>query len=297
MSGGVDSSTVAARLVAQGHEVIGMTMRLWTGGTGRCCGMDDVHDARRVAATLGIPFYVVDLEQAFRRAVVDEFCHSYGRGETPSPCIRCNQFIKFDLLLQRARELGAVLATGHYVVRRAVGERFELWRARDPQKDQSYFLFTLTQSQLADLLFPLGDSFKHETRSMAASHGLHISDKRDSQDICFVPSDGGPRPDYRRFIDQYLPGTLREGEIVEQGSGRVLGHHRGIAGYTIGQRHGLGISTGPEPWYVLALDVPANRLIVGRAAALYRDTLHVRQLHWIAGHAPVLGTPIQARIR
>ncbi|MBF0136982.1 MAG: tRNA 2-thiouridine(34) synthase MnmA [Magnetococcales bacterium] len=298
MSGGVDSSTVAAWLLEQGHEVIGLTMRLWQQGQGTitgsrtCCATEDLHDARRVAERLGIPFYVINLEEQFRAAVVQDFITSYAAGQTPNPCIRCNQILKFDHLLARARALEAsALATGHYAVIRQNGtEKPQLWRGQDPAKDQSYFLFATTVEQLRYLRFPLGELTKNQTRDLARKLGLHNAAKRESQDLCFVP-DG----DYHAFFKNQAPWLAEPGEIVDQ-EGRVLGQHRGLGNYTIGQRHGLGIAA-PHPLFVIDIAARHNRLIVGPAEALYKDTLEVVHLNWLAQRPLTDSRPIRARIR
>src|SRR4051794_5901914 len=254
MSGGVDSSVVAALLKREGYDVVGITLQLYDHGgathrKGACCAGQDIHDARRVAETLGIPHYVLDYEARFREAVIDRFAESYLAGETPIPCVECNRSIKFRDLLATARELGAdVLATGHYVSSRALPDgRRALFRAADPSRDQSYFLYATTPEQLEMLRFPLGELGKAETRAIARELGLSIADKPDSQDICFVP-----QGHYGDVIERLKPGAVRPGEIVHL-DGRVLGHHEGIIHYTVGQRRGLGLATG-EPLYVIRLD-------------------------------------------
>ncbi|MBF0161284.1 MAG: tRNA 2-thiouridine(34) synthase MnmA, partial [Magnetococcales bacterium] len=298
MSGGVDSSVAAAALLEQGYEVIGLTMRLWSGGVpGRgssrsCCTSEDLQDARRVAQTLGIAFFVVDLEAHFYQAVVADFVDTYAAGQTPNPCIRCNERLKFAHLLQQAQALQAeFLATGHYALRCDGPSGPQLWRGTDHKKDQSYFLFTVTAAQLHHLRFPLGALTKEQTRALAERFGLHLAHKRESQDLCFVP-DG----DNRAFLAKAgAEPLLREGPIVDE-AGRVLGRHHGLGGYTIGQRKGLGIAA-PAPLYVLAIQPAANRLVVGPESALWRSTLRVRGLNWL-GDAPLLAPlRIQARIR
>ncbi|MBF0160440.1 MAG: tRNA 2-thiouridine(34) synthase MnmA [Magnetococcales bacterium] len=284
MSGGVDSSATAAWLLEQGHEVIGITMQLWdAGGTDsgqgharRCCASDDLNDARRVADTLGIPFYVVNFEAEFRRQVVDDFIASYVAGYTPNPCIRCNQKLKFHHLLHKAHGLGAdTLATGHYASRRITSSGVpQLWRATDAAKDQSYFLFTMTRQQLSCLLFPLGSLSKQQTRALAERHGLHVSHKRESQDICFIRG-----RDHGEFLRQQDGRLLQPGEVVDR-SGKILGQHRGIACYTIGQRHGLGIAAN-RPLYVIELQPETNRVVVGPEQALYRQQMTLHDVNWL----------------
>ncbi|MBE0598346.1 MAG: tRNA 2-thiouridine(34) synthase MnmA [Desulfuromonadales bacterium] len=297
MSGGVDSSVTAALLQEQGHEVIGMTMQIWDyssftaqhGDTfGTCCSLDDVHDARRVAEGLGIPFYVVNFEQEFQRQVIDRFCDDYFAGRTPNPCVLCNQLLKFELLLRRARELEAdFLATGHYA--RIIGEdgAFSLRQGLDPQKDQSYFLFTLTQEQMGRVLFPLGDMTKEEVRAHAARFGLRTAEKPESQDICFVP-DG----DYVRFLEEERGGGEMNGEIVHV-SGRLLGRHLGTYRYTVGQRRGLGIAW-PRPLFVVGIDADRRQVVVGEEEHLARAELVVHGVNWSQGEP---AAPLQAVCR
>jgi tRNA-specific 2-thiouridylase len=283
MSGGVDSSVAAALLAEQGHEVIGMTMQIWDYSTfaaqngetfGTCCSLDDVHDARRVAEQLGIPFYVVNFEKDFQQAVIDRFCDDYFAGRTPNPCVLCNQVLKFELLLRRARELEAdCLATGHYARIVAENDGYSLRKGRDAQKDQSYFLFTLTQTQMARVLFPLGAMSKEEVRGHAARLGLRVAQKAESQDICFVP-DG----DYVRFLEEERGGGRMAGEIVHV-SGEVLGRHLGTYRYTIGQRRGLGIAW-PRPLYVVGIDAETKRVVVGEEEHLARTELTVHGANW-----------------
>ncbi len=263
---------------------------------GRCCSLDDAYDARRVAAFLGFPFYVVNFEQKFEETVVRRFVGSYLAGETPIPCTLCNNFVKFDHLLTTARQLGAErLATGHYARIRfnpATG-RYELWRARDETKDQSYFLFGLTQEQLAATVFPLGDYTKNEVRDLARARRLPVADKPESQEICFVPSGN-----YVRFLEAYLAEQGRElpaaaGEVVTT-DGRVLGTHAGLHQFTIGQRRGLGIATG-QPLYVVALDRARNRVIVGEAHELYRRTAEVGEVNWVCIAPP--SAPVRAFVK
>lgn len=283
MSGGVDSSVTAALLKEQGHEVIGMTMQVWDYSTftadhgetfGTCCSLDDVYDARRVAEAIGIPFYVVNFEKDFQREVIDRFCDDYFAGRTPNPCVLCNQVLKFELLLRRARELEADgLATGHYARIVQDGEGYALRKGLDPTKDQSYFLFTLTQAQMARVLFPLGGMTKEEVRGHAARLQLRVAEKAESQDICFVP-DG----DYVRFLEEERGSGQMDGEIVHV-SGRVLGRHLGTYRYTIGQRRGLGIAW-PQPLYVTGIDAENRRVIVGEKEHLARRQLTLHGVCW-----------------
>ena len=302
MSGGVDSSTVAAMLRAEGHNVVGLTMQLWNQRRlaghegmpeqvqGRCCSIDDVYDARRVAEDLGIPYYVVNHEERFERDVVRPFIDEYLSGRTPIPCSLCNNHLKFDQLLLTARQIGAdLLATGHYARCEfdAARNRWLLRRAADPAKDQTYFLFGLTQEQLSRTLFPLGHMNKPQVRELAREHHLALAEKPDSQEICFVP--GG---DYKRFIDAYLaeqgenlPDT--SGELVTA-DGKVLGHHEGVHNFTVGQRKGLGVATG-SPLYVINLNGAEGKVTVGGNDDLLSRTLIAHKLNWISIdglHAP-----------
>jgi tRNA-specific 2-thiouridylase len=286
MSGGVDSSVVAAMLKAQGYDVVGITLQLYDHGAaahrkGACCAGQDIHDARRAAETIGIPHYVLDYESRFREAVIESFAESYLSGETPIPCVECNRSIKFRDLLGTAMELGAdALATGHYVASRALPDgRRALHRAADPERDQSYFLYATTPEQLVAVRFPLGELDKRETRALAREFGLAIADKADSQDICFVPQGR-----YSDVIERLKPGAVQTGEIVHV-DGRVLGEHRGIVHYTVGQRRGLGLSTG-EPLFVVALDAARARVVVGPREALATRTIRLRDVNWL-GDAPL----------
>jgi tRNA-uridine 2-sulfurtransferase len=286
MSGGVDSSVTAALLKAEGYDVIGVTLQLYDHGAathrkGACCAGQDVHDARAVAESIGIPHYVLDYESRFKEAVIDPFAESYASGETPVPCIACNQSIKFHDLLGTAKELGArVLATGHYVASRPLpGGGRALYRACEEQRDQSYFLFATTREQLDVLRFPLGDKTKAETRELARAYGLSIADKPDSQDICFVPSGR-----YTEVIEKLMPGVAQPGDIVDQ-AGRVLGRHNGIIHFTVGQRRGLGIA-GPVPLYVIHLDAGRNRIVVGPRDALRTTRMRLREVNWIGDDVP-----------
>ncbi|WP_187426637.1 tRNA 2-thiouridine(34) synthase MnmA [Geothermobacter ehrlichii] len=290
MSGGVDSSVTAALLKERGHEVIGMTMQIWDysrfeapdGETfGTCCSLDDVYDARRVAEQLDIPFYVINFEDAFQQAVIDPFCDAYFNGRTPNPCVLCNQILKFERLLRKARELQAdYLVTGHYARIEFADGRYRLRKGLDDSKDQSYFLFTLTQEQMAMVRFPLGDMTKQEVREHAERLGLRVAEKPESQDICFVP-DG----DYVRFLEEERGAGRKDGDIVHV-SGKVLGRHRGTYRYTIGQRRGLGLSWS-EPLYVVAIDAEKNRVVVGEKRHLAAGELHMEQVNWLI--APPVG--------
>src|SRR6187551_320389 len=281
MSGGVDSSTTAALLKAEGYDVVGITLQLYDHGAathrkGACCAGRDIHDARDVAAKLGIPHYVLDYEDRFRESVIDNFADSYALGETPVPCIECNRSVKFRDLLATARELGAqALATGHYVASRRLdnGSR-TLVCAADSDRDQSYFLFATTQDQLDYLRFPLGDMTKPQTRELARQFGLSVADKQDSQDICFVPTGR-----YTDVIERMKPNALEPGEIVDL-EGRVIGRHDGIVPFTIGQRRGLGIAAS-APLYVVKLDAAARRVIVGPREALRMHRIKLRDINWI----------------
>ena len=281
MSGGVDSSVTAALLAEAGYDVIGITLQLYDHGAathrkGACCAGRDIHDARAVAARIGIPHYVLDYESRFKEAVIDRFAQSYVSGETPVPCVECNQSIKFRDLLETARELGAkVLATGHYVASRALPDGGRaLYRAREAERDQSYFLFATTPAQLDLLRFPLGDRTKAETRELARRFGLSVADKQDSQDICFVPTGH-----YAQVIERLRPGAAGPGEIVDL-NGRVLGRHDGIIHFTVGQRRGLGVATG-APLYVVRLDAAARRVVVGPREALRTSRIRLRDLNWL----------------
>jgi tRNA-specific 2-thiouridylase len=281
MSGGVDSSVVAALLKREGYDVVGITLQLYDHGAathrkGACCAGQDIHDARRVAETLSIPHYVLDYEARFREAVIDRFAESYLAGETPIPCVECNRSIKFRDLLATARELGAdVLATGHYVSSQALSDgRRALFRAADPSRDQSYFLYATTPDQLRMLRFPLGERDKAETRALARDLGLVVAEKADSQDICFVPQGR-----YSEIIERLKPGSVQPGDIVHV-DGRVLGRHRGIVHYTVGQRRGLGLSMG-EPLYVVGLDAERARVVVGPRDALATSTIRIADVNWI----------------
>jgi len=281
MSGGVDSSVTAALLKGEGYDVVGVTLQLYDHGAathrkGACCAGQDIYDARSVAERIGIPHYVLDYESRFKEAVIDRFAESYIHGETPVPCVECNMAIKFHDLLNTARELGAdVLATGHYVASRSLPRgRRALYRAREEERDQSYFLFGTTREQLDLLRFPLGERSKAETRDLARHFGLAVADKHDSQDICFVPTGH-----YAEVIERLKPGAAEAGEIVDL-NGHVLGSHPGIIHFTIGQRRGLGLATG-APLYVVRLDAQRRQVVVGPRAALRTSRIVLRDLNWI----------------
>jgi tRNA-specific 2-thiouridylase len=300
MSGGVDSSVAAAVLAEQGLDVIGLSMQLYdqTGGErtfGSCCTIDDLHDARRVAAAIDIPHYILNFERQFEQQVVSNFVREYASGRTPLPCARCNSDLKFATLLDRARGFGAdAVATGHYA-RVAWDEpagRYLLTRGADPAKDQSYFLFSLTQAQLARAVFPVGDRAKDAVRQYARLHRLPVADKPDSHDICFVPDD-----DYASFVAERAPDTASDGVIVDQ-DGRVLARHAGIHRFTVGQRKGLGISAsrGGAPMYVLALSPADQHVVVGPKSALERTTLTASGVNWIV-EEPLATLKVAAQIR
>jgi tRNA-specific 2-thiouridylase len=327
MSGGVDSSTAAAFLQAQGYDVIGLSMQLWdytraesTAGrseeelkkAGTCCSIDDIYDARRVARFLNIPFYVVNFEKAFEQEVVVPFVESYLAGETPIPCVRCNTFMKFDHLLNRAAQIGAAkMATGHYArvrLNEATG-RYELLRGIDTAKDQSYFLFEMTQAQLSRVLFPLGGYPKSEVRAMAERYGLPVFEKPDSQEICFIPS-----KDYSAFVETYVksreratseadelslssagPASPLSGEIVSR-DGAVLGRHTGIHQFTVGQRKGLGVAVG-EALYVIQTDAATSRVVVGKSKELMKRVLIANKLNWISIESLTRPIRVKAQIR
>jgi tRNA-specific 2-thiouridylase len=301
MSGGVDSSVTAALLKSQGYDVVGITLQLYDHGAavnrkGACCAGQDIHDARRVADALGIAHYVLDYEGRFRAEVMEDFADSYLAGETPIPCVRCNQRVKFRDLLDTARDLGAAaLATGHYV-RRVMGPQGpELHRAADAARDQSYFLFATTSDQLDFLRFPLGDMTKPEARSLAERLGLAVAAKPDSQDICFVPNGS-----YARVVERLRPGAIEPGEIVHV-DGRVLGRHDGVINFTVGQRRGLGlvdVETPGEPIYVVRLDAEARRVVVGPRAALAETRVTLREINWLAPRpAAADGVAAQVKLR
>ncbi|MDP2212226.1 tRNA 2-thiouridine(34) synthase MnmA [Phenylobacterium sp.] len=301
MSGGVDSTVVAALLHKAGYDVVGVTLQLYDHGAalkkkGACCAGQDIHDARLAAELLGIPHYVLDYESRFRDAVIDQFADSYLAGQTPVPCIRCNQTVKFRDLLDVARDLGAeAMATGHYVRRSVVGDRAQMRKAVDHSRDQSYFLFATTPAQLDYLRFPLADLEKPQVRGVAAELGLRIAAKPDSQDICFVPNG-----DYRTLIDKLRPQGREAGEIVHM-DGRVLGGHAGITDYTIGQRRGLNVAVG-EPLFVTRLDPVKRHVIVGPREALLTSALTLDETNWLGDEISIeaaaeAGAPVLARVR
>ena len=295
MSGGVDSSTTAALMVEAGFDVVGVTLQLYDHGMavqkkGACCAGQDIYDAKRVADRLGIPHYVLDYESRFKDQVMDDFADSYLRGETPIPCVRCNQTVKFKDLLGTAKDLGAeAMVTGHYVRRVQGAGGPELHRGADHAKDQSYFLFATTHGQLDFLRFPLGGMDKAETRHHAGRFDLPVADKPESMDICFVP-DGS----YARVVERLRPGACDPGEVVDL-DGKVLGGHDGIINFTVGQRRGLGIATG-EPVYVVKIDPDAKRVIVGPKDALLCPEIGVNDLNWLAP-TPVSETPLPVRVK
>lgn len=296
MSGGVDSSTVAAILADQGHEVIGVTLQLYDHGValerkGACCAGQDIYDAQMAAEKIGIPHYVLNYESIFKESVMDDFADSYLRGETPIPCVRCNQKVKFQDLFKVAKDLGAdCLATGHYVQRIENDGKAELHVGSDMMKDQSYFLFTTTQDQLDFLRFPIGHLNKSQTRKLAKQYGLEIADKPDSQDICFVPNGS-----YSSVIEKLRPGSLDEGNIVMK-DGTVVGKHNGIINYTIGQRRGLGVSH-ETPLYVIKINPNENEVIVGYKEDLLSNHLIAKEVNWLAGEIPPEGVKCTARLR
>lgn len=300
MSGGVDSSVVAAMLADEGYDVVGVTLQLYDHGAalakkGACCAGLDIHDARRVAESMGFPHYVLDYENIFRDAVIDEFADSYLGGATPVPCIRCNERVKFKDLLETARDLDAdCMATGHYIQRKMGPEGAELHSAADAARDQSYFLFSTTPEQLDFLRFPLGHlASKSETRALAAKYDLSVADKPDSQDICFVPNG-----DYASVIRKLRPEAADPGEIVHA-DGRVLGAHDGVINYTIGQRRGLGIGGLAEPLYVVRLDPETKQVIVGPKDMLATRTVPVREINWL-GDTPFTSRdawPLAVKVR
>lgn len=299
MSGGVDSSVAAALLVEQGYEVVGLTMQLYDHGAATskskaCCAGQDIYDARRVADRIGIPHYVLDYEKNFERDVIAPFADAYRRGETPVPCILCNQTVKFRDLIDAARDFGAEsLATGHYIRRVNDGQSVKMYRAVDRQRDQSYFLFATTREQLDYLRFPLGDLPKTETRRLAVTHDLGVADKPDSQDICFVP-DGR----YTDVIDKIGASTKQAGRFIHI-DGTEMGEHKGIEHYTVGQRRGLGLGGETEPLYVVAINPGSQAVVVGPRRALAKEEVIIRDLNWLGEGAgcPATGQQVHVRIR
>ncbi|NBV54180.1 MAG: tRNA 2-thiouridine(34) synthase MnmA [Proteobacteria bacterium] len=300
MSGGVDSSCAAALCHAAGYKTIGMTLQLWdytpasNGGKtkefGTCCALDDVYDARRVCQKIGIPHYVLNMESAFKGAVIDDFVETYLAGATPIPCVRCNQRIKFKELLEKAKTLGAdVLVTGHYVRKDVVNGQLVLRMADDTKKDQTYYLFTTTPEQLAFLEFPLGCLEKPKVRELAKSLGLHVYQKKDSYDICFVP--GG---DYAAVVKKFAPQANQSGNIIHI-NGQILGQHQGIVGYTVGQRKGLPGGSA-EALYVVNINAAANQVVVGPRSALARQSFSVKELNWLGASQPE-ELPILVKVR
>ena len=295
MSGGVDSSVAAALLAEQGHDVIGLSMQLYDQrgeqAVGTCCTLDDLHDARRVAAAVGIPHYILNFEREFRETIISNFVSEYAAGRTPLPCAHCNSDLKFATLLDRARGLGAAhVATGHYARVEQAGGRWLLKRSTDPDKDQSYFLFSLTQEQLAGAIFPVGGLHKPEVREQARRLRLQVAEKPDSQEICFVP-DG----DYAAFVARQAPSMALGGTIVDE-QGHHLGTHGGVHRFTVGQRKGLGVSS-PAPLYVLKIDAGSREVTVGARSALDRTTLTAAGVNWISIDAPPLPVRVGAQIR
>ena len=293
MSGGVDSSTVAAMLVDQGYQVIGVTMQLYdygltVGKKGACCAGQDIYDAKMVADKLNIPHYVLNYESVFKNSVIDDFADSYLRGETPIPCVRCNQTVKFHDLLKMAQSLEAdALCTGHYVRKITSPTGFDMLRGIDHNKDQSYFLFATTKEQLNYTYFPLGGYSKEETRKLATKYGLEVADKPDSQDICFVPNG-----DYASVINKYRPGALDKGDIVHI-DGRKLGEHSGIINFTIGQRRGIGIAS-PQPLYVIKIIPETKIVIVGPVEALQKNSFIIKEVNWLGEFSDY---PIKALVK
>ena len=300
MSGGVDSAVAAALMQRAGHDVVGITLQLYdhgaaTGRKGSCCAGQDIHDARRVAEALAIPHYVLDYESRFAQSVMEGFAESYAAGETPLPCVACNQKIKFRDLLATAKDLGAeAMATGHYIERREGARGPELLRPADPDRDQSYFLFATTPEQLRFLRFPLGGLRKAEVRALASELGLPVADKADSQDICFVPTGR-----YTGVVERLKPGALKPGDIVHV-DGRRLGRHEGIINFTVGQRRGIKIP-GPEPLYVIRLDAGRNEVVVGPRAALRTTILLLKNTNWLGdepfAEATAGGLSLYVRVR
>ena len=301
MSGGVDSSVAAALLHEQGYEVVGITLQLYDFGQalqkkGACCAGQDIYDAKRVAEKLGFEHYVLNYQSKFKDSVIEDFVEGYLKGETPIPCVKCNQSMKFKDLLQTARDLGAdCMATGHYIQRMGGLNNAELHRAVDPSKDQSYFLFATTQEQLDFLRFPLGGWNKDVTRGHAERFGLGVADKPDSQDICFVPNGS-----YAKVVEKFRPGALKPGDIMHI-DGRKLGDHEGIINYTVGQRRGLGIggghTEGNAPLFVVGLRPDKNQVLVGPYEALARDTIYMKECNWLLSDIPDDGIDVEVKLR
>lgn len=298
MSGGVDSSAAAALLLEQGYDVVGITLKLWpqdcvSRAEDKCCGPQAVMDARSVCHKLGIPYYLIDEADAFQKQVIHYFAEEYKAGRTPNPCVMCNEKLKFGALLDRARQLGGeFVATGHFarVEPSADGSRVLLKKGCDSRKDQSYFLFSLRQEQLARVLFPLGEKSKQDAREVARECQLKTADKEESMEICFVPDN-----DYGKFLSTARLASPHRGEIVDL-TGRVLGHHQGVEFFTVGQRKGLGISS-PRPLYVIELDAAANRVVVGEDSDLERDEFRLERCNWIPFEAPPKELRVSAKIR
>jgi tRNA-specific 2-thiouridylase len=298
MSGGVDSAVAAALLKAQGWDVVGVTMVLWEAAAGRqsdgrgCCGSQAVRDARRAAAKLGIPHYAWDLRQEFEAGVMDDFCAEYAAGRTPNPCIRCNERVKFGALLERVSQLGAThLATGHHARLEQVGGMWRLLRGKDLRKDQSYFLYTMTQEQMARVLMPVGNRTKSEVRELARGLKLPVAERRESQEICFVDGD-----DHVAFLKaRARPELFRPGPVVDE-QGRVLGEHQGLVGLTVGQRKGLGLAFG-ERMYVTRIDVAGNAVVLGPEREAYGRVVEAGDVRWTSGRAPDAPVRVSARVR
>ncbi len=298
MSGGVDSSTVAAMLFKEGYDVVGVTMQLYDQAIslmkkGACCAGQDIYDAKEVADKFGFPHYILNYESVFKEEVIKDFADSYVRGETPIPCVRCNQSVKFRDMLKFAKDLNAdALVTGHYVQKKEIDGNNYLAKGADPRKDQSYFLFSTTKDQLEYLYFPLGGLKKEETRKLATEFGLEIADKPDSQDICFVP-DG----DYAKIVRKERPEAFKAGDIIHISTGVKLGEHDGIINYTIGQRKGLGISS-KDPLYVIKIDPRSNSVFVGEAELMGKTEFYINELNWIGDEAmPDDGIEVSVKLR